>query len=108
MSKTLTLDGLAQSMRALRRIALDFGDLPAPMVSISAVYPNQLHLSLHDNLGAFEPWRAALGIAHDDIDFHTQSTGDTWVLDASIDFAGATVRLTAFGAVLDTSGGRHA
>ncbi|QEU97447.1 hypothetical protein CP970_19860 [Streptomyces kanamyceticus] len=85
---------------ALRVLALDFPDLPAPTMHISSIYPERLELSLHDDLGAFEPWRVALGIERAAVDFHTQGDGKTWVLQAHADYAGATVRLLAFGAAL--------
>ena len=62
MSAALTLDGLAVPMRALRALALDFADLPAPTLAISTVYPKRLELSLHQGLGPFDVWRMALGI----------------------------------------------
>lgn len=92
------MEDLTAPLRALRLLALDFADLPAPTVLVSPLYSARFDLSLHDDLGAFEPWRTALHIARDAVDFHTQSDGKTWVLEAYTHFAGATVRLIAFGA----------
>ncbi|MEU3735966.1 hypothetical protein AB0E78_02655 [Streptomyces sp. NPDC032198] len=97
MKTDLAMEGLAVPLRALRVLALDFPDLPAPTVHISPIYPERLQLSLHDDLGAFEPWRLALHIARDAVDFHSQGDGETWVLEAYVDVTGATVRLNAFG-----------
>ncbi|MEU8958826.1 hypothetical protein AB0C93_31580 [Streptomyces sp. NPDC048518] len=107
-----TVEELSPALMALRLLAVDFAKLPAPCVRISPIFPAVLDLSLHDDLGAFEPWRVALGIAREDIDFHTQGDGQTWVLCASIDYAGARVTLNAFGdvlrRVLTVVGGCHA
>lgn len=102
MSETLTLDGLTVPMRALRRLALDFPHLPAPSLAISTIFPERLELSLHDDLGAFEPWRVALRIDRDEVRFGEQSGGQTWVLQASTAFADAQVKLIAYGAALDS------
>lgn len=94
------LHGLAPALSALRLLAVDFPEMPAPTVHVSPIYPTLLELSLHDDLGAFEPWRIGLRIAREDIDFHTQSDGRTWVLCAATDYAGARVKLSAYGEVL--------
>ncbi|WP_409056820.1 hypothetical protein [Streptomyces sp. SYP-A7185] len=96
MRTDLALEYLTVSLRTLRLLTVDFPDLPAPTVHVSPLYPERLELSLYDDLGTFEPWRIALGIARDAVDFHTQSDGTTWVLEACADFAGATVRLIAY------------
>ncbi|MFE2474277.1 hypothetical protein [Streptomyces mirabilis] len=97
MSENLTLDGLTVPMRALRALAVDFPDLPAPTLEISTIWPKRLELSLHNGLGLFETWRVALGIAPDDVQFREQSDGRTWVLLASGEFAGAELKLIAYG-----------
>lgn len=96
------MEDLTGPLRTLRLLALDFPDLPAPTVLVSPLYSARLELSLHDDLGAFEPWRTALGITRDAVDFHTQTDGKTWVLEAYTHFAGATVRLIAFGEARDS------
>ncbi|MCX4665109.1 hypothetical protein OG453_00215 [Streptomyces sp. NBC_01381] len=95
-----TMDGLSPALTALRVLSVDFPEMPAPTVRVTPIYPTVLDLALHDDLGAFEPWRIALRIAREDIDFHTQSDGRTWVLCASTDYAGARVKLIAYGDVL--------
>ncbi|MCF3119289.1 hypothetical protein IPZ68_06140 [Streptomyces arenae] len=104
MSAQRTTEYLTVPLRALRLLVHDFPGLPAPRVNLTPLYPERLELSLHNDLGAFEPWRIALGIDRDAVDFHSQSDGETWVLDASADFAGATVRLLAFGTALTQEG----
>ncbi|MEU5688030.1 hypothetical protein DEJ48_10750 [Streptomyces venezuelae] len=107
-----TVQDLSPALTALRLLAVDFAQLPAPTERISPIVPKELDLSLHGDLGAFEPWRAALGIAREDIDFHTQGDGQTWVLCADTDYAGARVTLYAYGDVLRRTltlvGGCHA
>ncbi|MEW1923823.1 hypothetical protein [Streptomyces sp. NPDC088360] len=100
MSYADTLHDLSTALTALRIVSADLAELPAPAVRVTPIYPTLLELSLHDDLGAFEPWRNALGIARQDIDFRTQGDGRTWVLCATTDYAGARVKLIAFGAVL--------
>ncbi|MFD6434288.1 hypothetical protein [Streptomyces venezuelae] len=99
MSYADSVKDLSPALTALRLLAVDFADLPAPTVRVSPIVPKELDLSLHGDLGAFEPWRTALGIARKDIDFHTQG-GGTWVLCATVDYAGALVTLYAYGDVL--------
>lgn len=95
------MEDLTVPLRTLRLLALDFADLPAPTVHVSPIFAERLELSLHDDLGAFEPWRDALGITRDAVDFHTQQDGETWVLEAYTQFAGSTVRLIAYGEARD-------
>ncbi|MGB8944077.1 MAG: hypothetical protein WCD21_28180 [Streptomyces sp.] len=100
MSYADTLNDLSSALTALRVLSADLPDMPAPTVHITPVFPRMLELALHDDLGAFEPWRNALGIARQDIDFRTQDDGRTWVLRATTDYAGARVKLIAFGDAL--------
>ncbi|WP_405536394.1 hypothetical protein OG787_24540 [Streptomyces sp. NBC_00075] len=97
MRENLTLDGLTVPLRALRALAVDFPDLPAPTLEISTIYPSRLELALHQGLGPFEVWRAALGIAADAVEFREQSGGQTWTLHALAEFAGAELKLIAYG-----------
>ena len=100
MSENLTLDDLAVPLRALRLLAGDFGHLPAPVVHVSTIYPEQLDLTFYDDLSGFEVWREALRIAPDAVTYGEQSQGRTRVLRASVDHAGATVQLTAYADVV--------
>ncbi|WP_328554314.1 hypothetical protein [Streptomyces sp. NBC_00358] len=102
MSTILTLDALAAPLRALRLLAVDFPDLPAPVVHVTAIYPDQVALSLHDDgFAAFEAWRAALGIAPDAVDFHVQCNSRTGVLNAHTRYGGADIELTGYTQVPD-------
>ncbi|MEV0174925.1 hypothetical protein AB0I00_27865 [Streptomyces sp. NPDC050803] len=99
MSGNRTLDDLAAPMRALRLLAVDFGHLPAPTVSISPIYPDQLELALHSGLSDFEAWREALGVAPGNVDYHVQGDGRTGVLRSTVTFAGADLELVGYGDV---------
>ncbi|MFJ5270510.1 hypothetical protein [Streptomyces sp. NPDC088358] len=99
MSDVLTLDGLSAPLRALRLLALDFPDLPAPVVDVSSIYPDRLSLSLHAPQGgftAFEAWRTALGIDPNAVDFHVQCDHRTGVLSAQTEYGGADLTLTGY------------
>ncbi|WP_460067131.1 hypothetical protein [Streptomyces sp. YKOK-I1] len=98
-TETLTLDGLAVSLRVLRLLAVDFGRLPAPTIDVSPIFPDQLGLRFHDDLAGFEAWREALGIVPDNVDYREQGDCSTHVLKASVDYAGAVLELTGFGDV---------
>ncbi|MFD8222648.1 hypothetical protein ACFV16_00520 [Streptomyces massasporeus] len=96
MSEDLTLDGLAVPLRALRLLAVDFSHLPAPEVHVSPIFPDRLELSFHRGLPDFEVWREALGVAPDTVVYREQGDGQTRVLKASVDFAGAALELTGY------------
>ncbi|MFI8302586.1 hypothetical protein ACIF80_03860 [Streptomyces sp. NPDC085927] len=105
MNGTLTLEGLAVPLRALRMLALDFGHLPAADVRLSPIDPAQVELTLHSmtpdgdtevSFAAFEAWREALGIAPDAVTFRVQGGSRTRVLRANCTFGGARVDLVAF------------
>ncbi|MEU0646154.1 hypothetical protein [Streptomyces umbrinus] len=99
MSGNQTLDDLAVPMRALRLLAVDFGHLPAPTVSISPIYPDRLELSVHFGLPGFEAWREALNVAPEDVTYREQSGGRTCVLRTSAAYAGAELELIGYGDV---------
>lgn len=101
MRELLTLAGLSVPMRALRTLAAEHGDLPAPTVGVTTIYPERLELSLHNGFGEFEVWRAALDVRPDQVEFREQA-GDTWTLKASVAYAGAEVRLIAYGPTADS------
>ncbi|WP_314410037.1 hypothetical protein [Streptomyces sp. DSM 40484] len=96
MSENLTLDDVAVPLRALRLLAVDFGHLPAPTVHVSTIYPERLELTFYDDLPGFEMWREALGAAPDAVTYREQNDGQTGVLQAVVDHAGAAVRLTGY------------
>nr|WP_203730113.1 hypothetical protein [Streptomyces sp. SID12501] len=95
----MTLDSLTLPLRALRVLAVDFGHLPAPTVDVTTVYPDRLRLAFHDDLSAFEAWRSALGIDPDSVVCREQNAGQTRVLKASVDLAGAELELIGYGDV---------
>ena len=96
MSGNLTLDDVAVPLRALRLLSVDFGHLSAPGVHVSTIYPERLELTFYDDPTGFEAWREALRIAPDAVTYRVQNDGQTGVLSASVDHAGATVRLTGY------------
>ncbi|MFF3402153.1 hypothetical protein ACFYW6_27020 [Streptomyces sp. NPDC002659] len=91
-----TMKALAAPLRALRMLAAEFPDLPAAAVHMSDVYPERLSLALHDDLGAFEAWRAALDISPDAVALGSQSEGMTLRLNAETEYCGATVLLSGY------------
>ncbi|MFT2018151.1 hypothetical protein ACMA1D_20260 [Streptomyces sp. 796.1] len=99
----LTVEELANPLRALRLLASDFTHLPAPAIKVTDIFPDCLELSFHgaaDDLGgfaAFETWRQALRVEPDTVEFAVQSGGRTHSLSAYTEFAGASVRLVAYG-----------
>ncbi|MGW7609176.1 hypothetical protein ACWGKW_18255 [Streptomyces sp. NPDC054766] len=98
-SQTLALDDLAKPLRALRLLAMDFGHLVAPDVTVSTIYPDRLELTFHSGLNDFEVWRQALGICPDTVVYLEQNLGRTRVLTASAEFAGTVLELTGYGDV---------
>ena len=101
----MTLNDLTAPMRALRLLAADFPHLPTPYIEFGPIFPEQLTLSLHDDLEAFEAWREALGVPTDAVTHREQSGGRTHVPRASISYAGAEVHLRGFSDVAATVGG---
>ncbi|MFG2309652.1 hypothetical protein ACGFS9_13405 [Streptomyces sp. NPDC048566] len=99
MSGLSRLAGLSVPMRALVALAAECGHLPAPAVGVTPIFPERVDLALHNGLGEFEVWRVALGIRPESVEFGEQ-TGDTWVLKAFARYAGAEVRLIAYGPTL--------
>ncbi|WP_431041448.1 hypothetical protein ACQUSR_05775 [Streptomyces sp. P1-3] len=96
---TLTLRELEVPLRALRLLSAEFAGLPAPNVAVSTIYPKMLELAFHDDLGAFEAWRAALRIEPHEVGYGEQGGGTTRVLEVETDYAGARLRLIGFGTV---------
>lgn len=99
------LRDLAVPLLALRVLLSEFPDLPSGYFRVSDIYPDQLDMSLHDNLAAFERWRDALGIAPESVTCGDQSGGRTRVLEAECDYAGARIRLTGFSTIPEHAGG---
>lgn len=89
--------GLSPSLAALRLLAVDHPDLPAPDVTISPIYPTRLTLSLHRSFADFEAWREALRIDPVEVARRVQGGAATAVLEASATVAGATVEIVGYG-----------
>ncbi|WP_410535460.1 hypothetical protein [Streptomyces sp. KL2] len=103
-TSALSLRELGAPLRALRLLATEHPHLPAPCVTVTDVYPDRLELALHDDLAAYEAWREALGIAPGSVACGEQSGGRTRVLTASVDYAGARVRLVGYSRTAATAG----
>lgn len=93
--ETRTVVDQKAALTAVARLVAAFPDLPAPEWSVSRIYPSQVDISLHDDLGDFEAWRTVLGIGPDDIKFRTQS--GAIVLTAKTLWGGATINLVGYG-----------
>ncbi|MCZ0995307.1 hypothetical protein O1L44_22505 [Streptomyces noursei] len=90
------MSDLVAPLQLLRLLAADFPGLPAMNVEVSTLFPKMLELISHDDFGAFEEWRAALGVRPDAVSYAEQSAGRTRVLRAETDYAGVCLRLTAY------------
>ncbi|MGI5259135.1 hypothetical protein [Streptomyces angustmyceticus] len=93
---TPTLSSLGAPLLLLRLFSAEYPHLPAPCLDVSTVYPDPLSLSFHDDLGGFEAWRDALGIAVESVRHHVQCDGRTWVLEGKADYAGARLHLVGY------------
>lgn len=93
------------ALDALAQLTSAFGHLPPADVNLSPITPDELAISIHDDLSGFEQWRTALGIAAEDVD-HSQRPGRSHMtLKATTTFAGATVELVGYAPALDSIGG---
>lgn len=99
---------LAQQLVALEALVVigrTFAHLPGADMQTGPIYPDQLTISLHDNLDGFEQWRTVLGIAPDDVE-HRQRPGRTHMtLKATTTFHGVTVELVGYAPALPGNGG---
>ncbi|MGJ5898483.1 hypothetical protein ACSCBZ_42040 [Streptomyces niveiscabiei] len=101
MNGAMTLDGLAAPLRAVRLLALDYAELPAPTIGVSAIYPERLELSLHNSPADFEAWREVLGITPDGV---TYREFDGYVsMSASVEYAGALLKLIGYADLSDAA-----
>ncbi|MEG3631728.1 hypothetical protein [Streptomyces poriticola] len=102
MTDAITLAEMTAGLRALRMLAAECADLPAPFVHLSPLGPQRLELSLHDvdlsgdTFAVFEVWREALGLATDAVTFRVQGNGTTRVLRAEGSYGGVSTALTAY------------
>ncbi|MFI2315985.1 hypothetical protein AMK17_28380 [Streptomyces sp. CB00072] len=94
-----TMSGLSAAVTALASLMARFPDLPAVDVHVSTIFPDQLELSAHNDLAAFEAWREALGIAPGAVVHKVQSRGTTRVLDAHAVFTAARLRLVGYSVI---------
>lgn len=91
-----TMSGLSAAVTVLASLMTRFPDLPAVDVHVSTIFPDQVELSAHNDLGAFEAWREALGIDPGAVVHKIQSRGTTRVLDAHAVFTGIRLRLVGY------------
>ncbi|MFF5773893.1 hypothetical protein ACFY8V_32650 [Streptomyces californicus] len=91
-NRTRTLRGQGSPVRLLMQLLTDHPELPAAEFHMSAIYPDRLDVSVHDDMGAFEAWREALGLARP-ID-RTRDRMFWVVIDGLVD--DVPVRLTGF------------
>lgn len=98
----VTLAEQADAMRAVADMADAFGHLPSADITISPYTPGQIDITLYDGLGTFEAWRSALGIVASDVDCRVLPTRVR--LQAGGSFAGATVELVGYSAMLPGGG----
>ncbi|MFI5805667.1 hypothetical protein [Streptomyces sp. NPDC051561] len=93
----LTLTGLYAPLRTLSLLESEFPGLPAPDVHISRFYPGRVELAFHDDLGAFEAWRAALHVPADTVRFGAQGVDNsTMRLRAEGPYGACTISLVAY------------
>lgn len=83
------------ALAALDQIRRAFGHLPAATFGVSPIYPAQLDVSLHTNLGDFEAWREALGFPAATVKYRTQR--DVCLLTITGPWGGATIELSGYG-----------
>ncbi|TSB17691.1 hypothetical protein [Streptomyces benahoarensis] len=95
----MKLADLSVPLAALRLLAAEHPTLPAVDVDITPLFPCRLALCIHDHFGAFEAWRAALGISPESVTCSELSGGRTRALKAATTYAGADLTLAAYGDV---------
>lgn len=94
MTRHITLAQQRLALGALAQLSAAFGHLPGAHFSLNTIFPDQVDISLHDGVTAFEPWREALGIPSESVQFN--GDGKAMHLKAITTFAGATVELIGF------------
>ncbi|AYG82805.1 hypothetical protein DWB77_04992 [Streptomyces hundungensis] len=96
--KASTVDDMRAPLKTLRFLVDEFPELPAADVHVSTLFPDRVELAFHDDLGAFEQWRAALAIRPDAVRFGTQGVDDsTMNLRAEGPYGACTLSLVAYG-----------
>ncbi|MGW1353625.1 hypothetical protein ACWCQE_30790 [Streptomyces sp. NPDC002409] len=97
---TLTMNRLSAAVTVLASMAARFPGLPAPNAEVSRIYLDQVTLSFYDDLGQFEVWRSALGVAPAGVVLETECGGGPLVwLRANVVVDGVTVELVGYGQV---------
>jgi hypothetical protein len=94
MTRTITLAEQRVALTALAQLSAAFGHLPGAHFSLNTIFPQQVDISLHEGLDAFEVWREALGIASEDVQIRDGKSSAH--LKAVTQFAGATVELIGY------------
>lgn len=82
------------ALEALIAIGRTCATLPAANFEVGTIYPEQVRISLHHDLPAFEAWRAALRIPEADVDHRTYDRQMS--LTARTTMYGATVELVGY------------
>lgn len=96
--RATTVDDMRAPLKTLRFLADEFPELPAADVHVSRLFPDQVELAFHDDLGAFEAWRAALAIRPEAVRFGTQGVDDsTMNLRVQALYGACTLSLVAYG-----------
>ncbi|MEI7029362.1 hypothetical protein [Streptomyces pratensis] len=91
-----TMSGLSAAVTVLASVVARFPDLPAVDVHFSTIFPDQVELSAHSGLAAFEAWREALGIDPWAVVLGVQSGGTTHRLNARTVFTGVRLCLVGY------------
>ncbi|GAA2418156.1 hypothetical protein GCM10010433_16720 [Streptomyces pulveraceus] len=98
---TLTMNRLSPAVTVLASMAARFPGLPAPNAEVSRIYLDQVTLSVYDDLGQFEVWRSALGVAPAGVVLETECGGGPLMwLRANVVVDGVTVELVGYGHIL--------
>ncbi|MFC5916137.1 hypothetical protein [Streptomyces pulveraceus] len=92
---------MSAATKVLASLVDRFPDLPATDAAVSRIYGTRVELSVHDDLGQFEVWRSALGIAPAQVVRETECGGGPlmWLrADTIVD--DVTIHLVGYGYVL--------
>jgi hypothetical protein len=94
--RVITTRDLYASAQALRFLVDEFPSLPAPMVSMTDLFPDRLNLHFYDGLGAFEAWREALSLKPEAVKGDAVEDGEMMRLTAEVPYEAVTVCLSAY------------
>jgi hypothetical protein len=73
---TPTLGELSSPLLVLRLFAVEYPHIPAPCMSVSALFSDLLELSFHGgDLAGFEAWRETLGVDPGKVSHHAPAGG---------------------------------